>query len=74
MRRFLAFTVLCVLAVSTVSLSFADAFSLRNGIVFGDTIDDVVAKEKTLTRESDDSNWFKGTISGYDDAQCGFLL
>lgn len=51
-----------------------DGFTLRNGILFGDTMDTILGKETKLTRESDDSNWFKGSIAGYSGAECGFYF
>ena len=49
-------------------------FTLRNGILFGDTIDVILEKETTLVREDEDSNWFKGKVAGYNDTGCGFYF
>jgi len=62
-----------LLVLCCVTAAFAEEeFTLRNGIRFGDTIEDIVEKETTLTRESETSNWFKGTIAGYKNSQAGF--
>ena len=64
-----------LLVLCCVTTAFADEeFVLRNGIKFGDTIDEIVEKETTLTRKSDDSNWFVGTIAGYKDSEAGFFF
>lgn len=67
---------LTVLMLMTFCLTSASAedFTLRNGILFGDTMDAILTKETTLVRESDSNNWFNGRIAGYDDAQCGFYF
>ena len=72
MKKLVAVFLVLVMAVNLCGMACADEFKLRNGILFGDTIDDIVAKEKTLTRESDTSNSFKGKIAGYSDAECTF--
>ena len=75
MKRLVSVLVSLVLMVSCFSSALAAAdFTLRSGIKFGDTMEDILTKEKTLTRESEDSNWFKGKIAGYSDAQCYFKL
>ena len=51
-----------------------DDFVLRSGIKFGDTIDTIVQKEKTLTRNSETSNTFTGKIAGYSDSECSFVF
>ncbi len=64
-----------VIMLVTTSVTFAaEEFQLRNGICFGDTMDDILRKETTLVRESETSNWFNGKIAGYSDAQCGFYF
>ncbi len=70
---------LCVLlALSCISFALADdEFTLRSGIKFGDTMDDILAKETTLVRKSEDGNEylsFLGKIAGYDDAGCTFYF
>ena len=55
-------------------LAFAEDFTLRSGIKFGDTMEDIVAKETTLTRESDTSNSFTGKVAGYSDVECTFAF
>lgn len=64
-------SMLLVLCCATSAFA-EEEFTLRSGIKFGDTIEDIVEKETTLTREDDDSNWFKGTIAGYKDSQALF--
>ncbi len=69
--------VLCVcmlLCGWSSALAESGQFELRSGIHFGDTIDDIVAKETTLTRASEDSNEFHGRIAGYDDSTCMFIF
>ena len=66
----------CMLAAGW-NVAFAEEgspFELRNGIHFGDTIDEIVEKETTLTRTSEDSNSFDGRIAGYDNAECTFTF
>lgn len=58
--------------VMTISCACAEEFSLRSGIHFGDTIETIVQKEKTLTRNGSDSTSFTGKIAGFDDASCEF--
>lgn len=69
-------TLLCVLLIlSCVPFALAeDDFTLRSGIVFGDTLEQIVSKETTLMQDADDPNTFKGKIAGYDDADCHFLF
>ena len=75
MKKLVCMVILVVICFSLTSVSYADeGFKLRNGITFGDTIDDIIAKETTLTRTGDDSNWFKGKIAGYNNAECGFYF
>ena len=68
--------VLSVALLFTAACAFADSeeegFTLRSGIEFGDTLDDIVAKETTLTRSEENDDTFVGTIAGYDDAECSF--
>ncbi len=65
---------LCVLlALSCMSFALADDdFTLRSGIKFGDTMDDILAKETTLVRKTEDSRTFTGKVAGYDDVGCIF--
>lgn len=67
---------LAMLMMMTLCTTFASAedFALRNGILFGDTMDVILTKETSLVRESETSNWFDGRIAGYNDAQCGFYF
>lgn len=68
--------ILSVALLFTATCAFADSedegFTLRSGIKFGDTLDDIVAKETTLTRSEENDDTFVGTIAGYDDAECSF--
>ena len=68
------FMVVVISLLFTLTCLAESDFTLRNGILFGDTMEEILAKEKTLTRTSDDSNWFKGKIAGYSNAQCGFYF
>ncbi len=65
-----------LLALSCMSFALADDdFTLRSGIKFGDTMEDILAKETTLVRTTDESNFtFTGKIAGYDDAGCIFYF
>ena len=73
MKRLVSVLVSLVLMVSCFSSALAaEDFTLRSGIKFGDTLEDILAKEKTLTRESEDSNSFTGKIAGYSNANCSF--
>ena len=75
MKKFVGFLTAAILCLSLVTMGFADEdFTLRNGILFGDTMEELLAKETTLIRESDDSNWFKGKIAGYSNSRCGFYF
>lgn len=72
---------LCLLIVGILLLqglglatAESDDFPLRSGIRFGDTIDVIAEKETTLTRKSEDSATFVGTIAGYSDASCSFTF
>ena len=47
---------------------------MRSGIEFGDTLDDIVAKETTLTQSEEYDDMFVGTIAGYDNADCSFFF
>lgn len=65
--------VLCLLVLVSMLFSgsaLADEFVLRNGIVFGDTLD-IVKQKETLTIQSssedkDNNVWFDGTIAGME--------
>lgn len=80
MKRLVSVLVSLVLMVSCFSSALAaEDFTLRSGIKFGDTLEDILAKEKTLTRDSDDDDYegkksyrFEGKIAGYSDADCKF--
>lgn len=74
MKRYFSFLLVFVFAIFMCTTAFADGFTLRNGILFGDKMEDILAKETKLVRESEDSNWFKGTIAGYSGAKCGFYF
>ena len=74
MKRYIGVLLTMILIVGMCAIAFADDFTLRNGILFGDTIEDILTKETKLERESEDGNWFKGTIAGYSGAECGFYF
>lgn len=76
MKRWISWLVaLSLLALAgSACLAESGEFTLRNGILFGDTMEDILAKETKLTRQSEDSNWFSGTIAGYSNAECGFYF
>lgn len=71
MKRF--FTILLTLSVFLISIignAFADEFQLRNGIIFGDTLETIKQKETLPFKSITDDNtsaWFgNGKISGID--------
>ncbi len=73
MKRCVSILVALVFVIGISTFAFAeDGFTLRNGILFGDTMADILNKETKLTRSGDDSNSFKGTIAGYSGAECTF--
>lgn len=66
---------LFALSLFLVCCALAEAeFPLRSDIHFGDTMEDILSKEKTLVRESDESNIFLGTIAGYENSTCSFFF
>ena len=68
--------VCCVLLITCfIQSGLAEKeFTLRNGILFGDTMDDILKKETSLTRLSETSNTFKGRVAGYNDTECIFFF
>lgn len=73
--RLLRFLVVALILTMICSFACAeDGFVLRNGIVFGDTIDDIVEKETVLKRTNDNSFKFTGRIAGFDDSECEFYF
>lgn len=75
MKRLYSMLICFVLMVTCFPSSVAaEEFSLRNGIMFGDTMDIILTKEKTLKRSDDTSNCFKGRIAGYSNAECVFVF
>ena len=69
MRNFCSLVLVFILLFVSYT-AFAEEFTLRNGIVFGDTLEAVKQKE-TLTIQSDSEDktnnvWFDGTIAGMD--------
>lgn len=75
MKRMLAGFLAVLLVLSCSAAAFAqEEFTLRSGIHFGDTMEDILSKETKLVRESETSNWFKGTIAGFENASCGFYF
>ena len=76
MKKLISILMCVCMLLAGLNAAFAEAedFELRSGIHFGDTIDDIVEKETTLTRLDEESNEFQGRISGYDDASCMFTF
>ena len=76
MKKLISLLMCVCMLLAGLNAAFAEAedFELRSGIHFGDTIDDIVEKETTLTRLDEESNEFQGRISGYDDASCMFTF
>ena len=76
MKKLISLLMCVCMLLAGLGAAFAEAedFELRSGIHFGDTIDDIVEKETTLTRLNEESNEFQGRISGYDDASCMFTF
>ena len=75
MKRIIALIISAMIMTSLMGVCFADdGFTLRNGILFGDTLETILQKETSLEREGDESNWFKGKIAGYSNARCGFYF
>lgn len=70
--RFLVVTLACMLLIT--SCVYAEEFTLRSGIQFGDTLEVIASKEKTLKRDSEDSDSFTGRIAGFDNASCDFYF
>lgn len=70
MKKLCCLVLLLMFSLTTIAL--ADEFLLRNGILFGDTMEDILSKEKTLVRNSETSNTFSGRISGINDSECAF--
>lgn len=63
MKKSLAFLIALVLMFSSVS-AFAEEFSIRKGITFGMTVEEVNAVEGVTLHYDDDG--IEGTIDGYD--------
>lgn len=75
MKKIITCVLSMLLVLCCVTPAFAEEeFTLRNGIKFGDTIEDIVEKETTLTQNEENSNWFTGTIAGYKDSDAGFIF
>ena len=68
MKKAISMIVVCILLFINCSVSLAEEeFALRNGILFGDTLDIVKQKETLALNSSDDkinNVWFEGTIAG----------
>lgn len=71
MKKICCLVLLLVFSLTT-TIAGAEEFTLRNGIIFGDTMEDILTKETTLVRYSETSNSFRGRIAGIDDAECTF--
>lgn len=65
-----AFSFVLVLLVITTSVCYAETFSIRNGIVYGDTMKDVESKESLgiAERTSDTLTTNTGTIASVDNS------
>lgn len=75
MKKVISLFIALTLIVSCGLVAHADEdFTLRNGIRFGDTLEEIVAKEKTLKQRESEPNWFDGTIAGVDDSEAGFFF
>jgi len=67
--------IMLMIAMLLCNVAFAEEeFTLRKGIMFGDTMDIILQKETSLTRKSETSNAFTGKIAGYSDATCEFAF
>lgn len=75
-KRSIASALFLILLFSCITCAYAysndNGFTLRSGIVFGDTLEDIVEKEKTLTQSDEYDSSFYGKIAGYDKAKCSF--
>lgn len=68
MKKWICLFVAMILCLAGSALAENEDFQLRNGIVFGDTLDIVKEKETLtdLTRENESNLQYKGTIAGID--------
>ena len=71
MKKMVCFALALVLSLSVATVLADGDFVLRSGILFGDTLETVHAKETTLTIEDGSVGktnkvWFAGVISGYN--------
>ena len=71
-----AISILLVILLLSLSISvYAEPFSLRNGIFFGDTMEEVKSKEQLkYINGKEDKNWFRGTIANVDDSEVSFYF
>ena len=69
----ISIAILCMILL-LCSTALADDFTLRSDIHFGDTMETILQKETTLTRTSETSNSFSGTIAGYSVSTCDFAF
>ena len=69
----ISIAILCMILL-LCSTALADDFTLRSDIHFGDTMEAILQKETTLTRTSETSNSFSGTIAGYSGSTCDFAF
>lgn len=69
----ISIAILCMILL-LCSTALADDFTLRSDIHFGDTMETILQKETTLTRTSETSNSFSGTIAGYSGSTCDFAF
>ena len=75
MKFYVKFIVLVMIitCICQVCLSESkEGFQLRSGIVFGDTMNEILQKETKLVRDNEDDVWFMGTVAGYPEVECRF--
>jgi len=70
MKKFLSILIVLSLCIIGSSMADNEEFQLRNGIVFGETLE-VVKQKETLSIQSSSADktnkvWFDGTIAGMD--------
>lgn len=73
MKKITCLILMIVMLLSNAAFA-EEEFTLRKGIMFGDTMDVILQKETSLTRKSETSNAFTGKIAGYSDATCEFAF
>ena len=77
MKRLLAILLVCTLLLGVAPAMAAEEFTLRNGIKFGDTMDEVRAKETLAFKESSSENRLitvKGTVASIDNVAIEYFF